>query len=90
MQRSDALEELSVRDWSGPFAPEDQARALAGLESGRVIFLPALAFKVEADEQAFLDPSIAAADRKNISLDPGAATCDAALLPKENQRALRR
>jgi hypothetical protein len=81
MQPSDVLEESPIRAWTGPFAPEDQARALAALESGRVIFLPKLPFQIGKDEQDFLDPSIVAADRKNISLDPGAATCDATLLP---------
>jgi hypothetical protein len=80
MTPADVLEELPISDWAGPFSPELSARALDALEAGRVVMLPRLEFRLEPSETGFLDPSIAAADRKNISLDPGATTCDAAAL----------
>lgn len=87
MQRADVLEELPLATWAGPFSLQDRARAVDALESGRVVFLPNLAFTLAEDERLFLDPAIAAGDRKNISLDPGATTCDAALLaPADSAR----
>ncbi len=80
MTSADVLEDLPIADWRGPFPPEVGARALDALEAGRVLVLPGLAFELEPAETGFLDPSIAAGDRKNISLDPGATTCDAAAL----------
>jgi hypothetical protein len=81
MQPTDVLTDLPITDWAGPFAPALRAEAQGALEAGRVVVLPRLAFAVEPDEQVFLDPSIGAADRKNISLDPGAERCDATTLP---------
>jgi hypothetical protein len=80
MTPADVLEELPISDWTGPYSPELSARALDALEAGRVVILPRLEFRLQPSEAGFLDPSIAAADRKNISLDPGATTCDAAAL----------
>jgi hypothetical protein len=77
MIAADVLEELPISDWAGPFSPELGARALDALEAGRVLIMPRLEFRLEPSEAGFLDPSIAAGDRKNISLDPGAATVDA-------------
>src|SRR5579872_303103 len=82
------LEEIALTDWAGPCPPEASARATAALEAGRVVLLPRLEFVVKPTETAFLDPSIAAGDRKNISLDPGAETCDAASLPPGQAEAL--
>jgi len=80
MTTEDVLEDLPIADWAGPISPEMSARALDALEAGRVVLLPRLEFRLEPSETGFLDPSIAAADRKNISLDPGATTVDAASL----------
>ncbi|HLK25942.1 MAG TPA: Kdo hydroxylase family protein [Caulobacteraceae bacterium] len=87
MPAPDVLETLDVTDWSGPFPPELRERATAALESGRVVVLPRLEFRIDPCETGFLDPSVAGADRKNISLDPGASTCDAtALAPGQAER----
>jgi hypothetical protein len=87
MSTSDVLETIAVADWSGPFSPEAQARAAAALEAGRVVVLPKLEFRIDPCETGFLDPSVAGGDRKNISLEPGAATCDAtALEPTQAER----
>jgi len=47
-----------------------QTRAVAALESGKVILLPDLPFRLAPDEIALLDPSTSGDARKNISLDP--------------------
>jgi hypothetical protein len=87
MTPADVLEDLPISDWDGPFSPELSARALEALEAGRVLLLPKLEFRLQPSEAGFLDPSIAAGDRKNISLDPGATTCDAtALEPGQAER----
>ncbi len=81
------LEELPIADWGGAYPAALQDRAVDALESGRVLILPKLEFRLEPSEAGFLDPSIAAGDRKNISLDPGAAACDAtALEPGQSER----
>ena len=87
MSTPEVLETLAVADWSGPFTPDVQARAVDALEAGRVLVLPRLEFHFDPCETGFLDPSVAGGDRKNISLDPGAATCDAAALePAQAER----
>jgi hypothetical protein len=87
MTPEDVLEELPITDWAEPVPPELSARGLEALEAGRVVFLPRLEFRLEPSETGFLDPSIAAADRKNISLDPGASSVDAvALAPGQAER----
>ena len=83
MNHSDILASLSLAAWHGPFTAEMQTRAVAALESGKVILLPDLPFCLAPDETAFLDPSTSSDMRKNISLDPdtgkiGNAALDAA------------
>ena len=87
MTASDVLEDLPISDWTGPFSDQDRARAVDALEAGRVVVAPRLEFRLEGTETGFLDPAIAAGDRKNISLDPGAVSCDAtALSPVQAER----
>jgi hypothetical protein len=87
MNMTDVLETLAVADWSGPFEAEVQARAADTLEAGRVLVLPRLEFRIDPCETGFLDPSVAGGDRKNISMDPGATSCDAASLePAQAER----
>ena len=87
MTTSDVLEDLPISDWTGPFSDQDRQRAIDALEAGRVVVLPRLEFRLDGSETGFLDPAIAAGDRKNISLDPGAGACDAAALgPAEAER----
>ena len=87
MTTSDVLEELPISDWTGPFSDQDRQRAIDALEAGRVVLLPGLEFRLDGTETGFLDPAIAAGDRKNISLDPGAVSCDAtALSPVQAER----
>jgi hypothetical protein len=64
------LETVSLTDWNGPFEPQDQERAMAALEAGRILFLPHLAFAVLEQEQGLLTADLATKARKNISFDP--------------------
>jgi hypothetical protein len=80
MNPADVIENLPLADWTGPFSAALRARAIDALEAGRVLLLPSLEFRLQPSETAFLDPTIAAGDRKNISLEPGAASCDSASL----------
>jgi hypothetical protein len=43
---SDVLEVLERDRWDAPFTQDEQGRAAAALEAGRVVFLPHLAFAV--------------------------------------------
>jgi hypothetical protein len=85
---SDVVEELPLTDWTGPFAPETQAAALAALEAGRVILCPRLPFEVAADEQVLLDPAVGDDSRKNVSLDPATGKLGASSLPPDEAARL--
>ncbi len=64
------LAEFDIAAWHGPFGPDVQDRAVRGLEAGRVLFLPSLAFGTEPPEAPFLTGAVAGGARKNVSLDP--------------------
>ena len=64
------LETLPIASWSGPYAPEVKASALAGLESGAVLFFPDLSFPLGKSEKQFLDAGVSDGKAKNISRDP--------------------
>jgi hypothetical protein len=70
MDAAEVLETLSITSWHGPFDPALRARAMAALESGKVLVLPGLPFQVAPDEADLLRPDVAGGDRKNVSLDP--------------------
>ncbi|MBV8650700.1 MAG: Kdo hydroxylase family protein, partial [Alphaproteobacteria bacterium] len=66
--------------WIGVGASADRERALDPLESGKVVFLPGLAFEFAPGERRFLDPACSDGKAKNISFDPSTgAVCGAAL-----------
>lgn len=62
-------EEFAFSDWTGPFDPDSRCRALAALEGGHVLYFPRLAFALDEDERAFLDPKLTDGKAKNISLN---------------------
>jgi hypothetical protein len=64
------LEALGLHDWSGGTTAEAQERALAALESGRIVLLADLAFDLAPSERRFLDPLVSDGTAKNISFDP--------------------
>lgn len=63
------IETLHVQQWNTQFTSEQQMEALRALETGKVIFLPQLAFNLDAHEQRFLSPEFVAPKSKNISYD---------------------
>jgi hypothetical protein len=75
MQPADVVTEFNAAGWTGPFGADDTDRALAALESGRVIFLPRLRFELLSAEQAFLTDRALDDTRKNISFDPATGRC---------------
>jgi hypothetical protein len=81
MDATDILDELPIGEWHGPFPADLQQQALRALESGRVLFLPYLPFRTDAQEAAFLHPEAAGAGRKNISLDPATGRIANTALP---------
>ena len=62
-------EEFAFSDWSGPFDAASRVRALAALEQGHVLYFPKLAFPLDENERAFLDPRLTDGKAKNISLN---------------------
>jgi hypothetical protein len=71
----EAIHELSLDRWHGPFAAETQADALAALENGQVLVFPKLVFNVQPAELPFLSEGALDGTRKNISFDPATGTC---------------
>lgn len=70
MRPDEILETLPPASWRGPFDSALQAKALDALEAGKIIYLPNLPFRIEANENSFLTPGSAGDARKNISFDP--------------------
>jgi len=67
---SAVLETLDVTGWHGPVHTNMPGDAVTALEDGKVLYFPRLAFALSTDEQRFLDPAVADAKSKNVSLDP--------------------
>ena len=82
------LEELGLIEWDGPFDAATRGRAVTALEEGRVLFLPRLAFRLDAAEQRFLTPDVAGGDRKNVSFDPISGKLGGSALAGEDAAAL--
>lgn len=83
----DVLHKIDLTDWNGPFPAAMQSAACEALESGRVLFLPRLAFVMDADERILLTPDVSDGSAKNVSLKPsgemGGTSCT-----EENARLL--
>jgi hypothetical protein len=80
MAEAEVMEQLSVASWEDLIDTETQRRAVAALESGRVLFLPNLGFGLEQDETRFISPDAADNTRKSISFDPATGRCGGAAL----------
>ncbi len=79
----EALEQLDVSHWNGPFPAEVTDRAVAALESGRILYTPNLRFELAANERRFLSPGYLSGTSKNISFNSatgalGGARCEGA------------
>ncbi|HEX4078357.1 MAG TPA: Kdo hydroxylase family protein [Rhizomicrobium sp.] len=66
----EVLHRIDVPDWEGPFAADARAAACEALESGKVLYLPHLAFALEAGEHVLLTPEVSNGKSKNVSLKP--------------------
>ncbi|HEX4184107.1 MAG TPA: Kdo hydroxylase family protein [Caulobacteraceae bacterium] len=88
MTLADVIEDLAVTAWTGPFAAEIQAGALAALEAGRVILCTGLPFEVAPQEAGFLNPAVGDDTRKNVSLDPATGALGATSLPPDEAARL--
>ena len=62
------LEELAFDRWQPKVTPAAQAAATDAVESGRVLYMPRLAFELTRDEQRFLSPQWSDGSSKNIYL----------------------
>ncbi len=49
--------------------PVSDQQAVQALESGQVLYMPRLAFNLQADEHSLLTPEVLAKNRKNVSYD---------------------
>jgi 3-deoxy-D-manno-octulosonic acid hydroxylase-like protein len=85
---------MPIVGWDGALAPEQQAAALAAVESGAVLLFEKLAFSLAPEESRFLSPRWSDAKAKNISFDPAKGTvkgargthCDVAGLSRMIER----
>lgn len=64
------LTELATAHWDESLDPAAAADATRDLETGKVIFLPRLAFTLHDEEQRFLSPRWLEGKAKNVSFDP--------------------
>jgi hypothetical protein len=82
------IETLDIQSWQGPFDPALNARAVAALEQGAVLYFPHLAFRLAESETQFLDPAVSDGKAKNISLDPGTGRMQSSSLTGDRAAAL--
>ena len=61
---------VTIRDGSWREEPGVREDAVSALESGRVLYVPGLAFPIEEDERAFLADGYLDLGSKNVSYDP--------------------
>lgn len=61
--------EINCHDWHAYCEQDIQQTAIQALEQGQVLILPNLAFVLQADELAYLNPTIVCPKTKNISFD---------------------
>lgn len=83
-----ALHEMSIDRWDAGGADAPDA-ARAALEAGSVLFLPSLAFAVDADESTLFTPAILGG-AKNASFDPRAGRLGSTTLAARDADTLRR
>ncbi|MGQ0741931.1 MAG: Kdo hydroxylase family protein [Alphaproteobacteria bacterium] len=82
---SHVIESLDAISWAGPVSTNMRSSAVDALESGKVLYLPRLAFELSRSEERLLTPTIANSHAKNVSYDPkadklkGATACEADL-----------
>lgn len=63
------LETINLYSWDETLDPKVQQQAITALESGKIVYLPKLEFKLLPHEKPFLSPAITSLKRKNVSYD---------------------
>lgn len=63
----DVLETLDIESWDEIISKELRNKAIKALESGKVLYLPKLSFKMHPSEQCFLSTKFVDPKSKNIS-----------------------
>ena len=81
--------EVASGDWQGNNLSVPRETLLAGVERGKVLYFPNLAFAIEGGERALLDPALADPKRKNISLAPNGGALNGVLGDAVTQSAVR-
>ncbi len=64
-----SLETFDIVSWEDAISKDIQDKAVRALESGKVLYFPALPYVLESSEQKFLTPDIVDPKSKNISYD---------------------
>lgn len=64
------IETLDIKHWQEAMPKTLQQQAINSLETGKLIFLPELAFQLDETEQQYLSPSFLDPKAKNISFNP--------------------
>lgn len=81
---------LDLRSWTDAAAVDDRLGLIKALESGKLLLLPRLPFRMEAAERHFLDPRWLARHAKNISYDPRTDAIKGAVGSPDERHALQR
>ncbi len=63
------IESFNTTNWAATFSSDQQQQAITALETGKIILLPQLAFKLAPMEERFLSPQYVDSKAKNISYD---------------------
>jgi hypothetical protein len=83
------VENIDIDQWAGPFPSALQQRALAALESGKVLYFPRLGFDLGAREAGLLGIDVAKGNRKNITFDPATGRCHGVDLAEDEHSRLK-
>jgi hypothetical protein len=68
--RVDAIENIDIESWSGPYPAAAKKCAVDALERGKVLFFPHLRFSVEDGEETLFSAAVSNGKAKNVSYDP--------------------
>lgn len=82
------IETFGEHSWTPAWSGADRERAIGALEHGRVLFFPALAFRVTPDEGALFRRAWAPGRSKNLSFDPERSRLRHSGLDADTARAL--
>jgi hypothetical protein len=69
MDARNIIAALPITEWHGPFDTALPGQAIEGPETGRVLLLAHLPFRIAPDELVLLSPSVMGSERKNIGFE---------------------